>query len=240
MRRIGGVLGGMGPIATVDFMAKVIALTPANCDQQHVPLVVYQVPQIPDRSLAIMEGGDAPFPPMLLGLQRLAAAGAEFVVIPCISAHYWYKRLATSQTLPILHVADAVAIELELRAMRSLRLAILATRGTCRSGIFDGQFGDRAALDVPDEATQRLIDQAIDAVKAGQRELAADFAGDAAQQLLDSGADALVLACTELPVALEGNPVMDACVDSTLALARFCVAESCRENPSPDGASLTP
>jgi aspartate racemase len=117
--KIAGVLGGMGPLATVDFLSKVIALTPAECDQEHVPLLVHQVPQIPDRNRAILEGGDTRYAPMLLGLHRLAAAGAEFAVIPCNSAHHWYERLATSQSLKILHIADAVRPELQGRDMAS-------------------------------------------------------------------------------------------------------------------------
>ncbi len=96
-----GVLGGMGPLATVDFLAKVIAATPATCDQQHVPMIVHQVPQIPDRSTAILEGNNAPLAPMLAGLERLARAGAEVVAIPCNTAHHWYEPLTRLQRLPI-------------------------------------------------------------------------------------------------------------------------------------------
>lgn len=107
-RRLIGVLGGMGPAATIDFMAKIVMLTPAASDQEHVPLLVHDVPQIPDRSSAIAAGSDAPFLPMLAGLMQLARGGAEIIAIPCNTAHHWHERLARSCGVPLIHIADAV------------------------------------------------------------------------------------------------------------------------------------
>jgi aspartate racemase len=225
--RLVGVLGGMGPMATVDFLAKVVASTPAACDQEHVPLLAYQFPQIPDRSSAILRGSDEPFAPMLFGLQSLARAGAQLAVIPCNSAHHWHERLSKAQPLRILHIADAVKRELQQRATRPLRPAILATRGTLRSGVYEGRLGAAVAPPVAlDEATQTLVDQAIRAVKGGERQVAALAAREAADRALELGAEVLILACTELPVALDNDPISESCIDSTLALARLCVAES--------------
>jgi aspartate racemase len=226
--RLGGVLGGMGPLATVDFLTKVIEVTPARCDQDHIPLLVHQVPQIPDRSAAILAGNDAPFAPMLDGLRRLAAAGAQFAVIPCISAHHWYERLVDAQPLEILHIADAVLDELQARRAEAPRLALLATRGTLHSGIYTRRFGTRATLDLPGEPTQQLLDRAISAVKGGELSLASHCAEQAADQLLQAGAEALVLACTELPIAFHNSRHAALCVDSTRALARLCLATSYR------------
>lgn len=219
----------MGPAATVDFLEKVISLTPARCDQEHVPLLAYQMTQIPDRSAAILQGSDAPFAPMLNGLNRLALAGAQFAVIPCNSAHHWHERLSREQPLKILHIADAVRAELSSRGTRRLRPAVLATRGTLRSGVYEGRLGEDVLPTVPlDEATQTLVDEAIRLVKAGKQQAAALATRAAAHATLKRGADVLILACTELPVALQGDPILESCVDSTLALARLCVAESAR------------
>lgn len=225
-RRLIGVLGGMGPLATVDFLAKVVAATPATRDQEHVALMAYQLPQIPDRSAAILEGTDAPFAPMLSGLQRLASAGAQLAVIPCNTAHHWYDRLSSAQPLRILHIADAVKRELQQRSPRPLRPAILATRGTLRSRIYENRLGTEVAPVALDEAAQTLVDEAIRAVKGGQRRVAAQAAREATERALALGAQVLILACTELPVAMADDPLLESCVDSTLALARLCVAES--------------
>lgn len=237
--RLVGVLGGMGPQATVAFLAKVVEVTPATCDQEHVPLLVHQVPQIPDRSRAILSGSDAPFEPMLSGLKRLALAGATFAVIPCNSAHYWYERLMASQPLKILHIGDAVSIELQRRAISSCRVGILATRGTLRGGVYDGRLGEQVSSNVMlDEATQALVDQSILAIKTGQHGLAAVAARDAVVRARAQGVEVPILACTELPVALAEDPILETCIDSSLALAHYCVAVSCNGQES-DGPYRT-
>jgi aspartate racemase len=230
-RRLIGVLGGMGPMATIDFMSKVVALTPAGCDQEHTPLIVHQVPQIPDRSTAIMEGGDAPLQPMLAGLRRLARAGVELAVIPCNTAHHWHSQLSQLQELPLLHIAEAVRQELILRGAQNKQVALMATRGTHFAGIYSGRLGPAFEPLLPgDEAVQKLVDASIAAVKAGELTQARQAALEAAERLLSAGADVLILGCTELPVALADTVVQDRCIDSTLALARLCVNESMRDH----------
>ena len=228
--RLAGVLGGMGPLATVDFLSKVIGLTSAARDQEHIPLIVQQIPQIPDRAAAILEGSDAPFVPMLQGLQRLAAAGAEFAVIACNSAHYWHARLERAQPLPILHIADAVRDELQRTHPQGLRapLMVLGTRGLHASRIYQERIGDSVPLQTPPESIQQLIDASIRAVKAGEHERGSALAADAARRALDEGAESLLLACTELPIALRDAAAFAHCIDSTAALARQCIAESRR------------
>lgn len=214
-------------MATVDFLAKLVTLTPATRDQDHVPMVVIHMPQIPDRSTAILEGTDAPFPGLLRGMNRLATAGAQFAVIPCNSAHHWYERLADSQRLKILHIADAVLQELRDRASSAASVSVLATRGTIRSGFYAERLRTAGHGIVPvDPGTQLLIDQSIGATKAGRHEHAARFADEAARRALAAGAQTLILACTELPLALKDSASLDACIDSTMALARYSVAES--------------
>lgn len=226
-RRLIGVLGGMGPMATVDFLAKVVALTPAHQDQEHLPLIVHQVPQIPDRSSAILAGSDAPLEPMLDGLRRLALTGVELAVIPCNTAHHWYGQLAELQRLPLLHIAEAVRQELVLRQCRGKRVALMATRGTHRAGVYSGRLGrDFEPLLPIEEDVQALVDDSIAAVKAGDPRRARQAALEATGRLFFAGADVLILGCTELPVALADTTVNDKCIDSTLALARLCVREA--------------
>src|ERR1700733_12945883 len=95
-RALIGVLGGMGPAATIDFMIKMLKATTATNDQEHVPMIVHDVPQIPDRSTAIQNNSDEPWLPLLAGTLMLERAGAELIAIPCNTAHHWYERLARS------------------------------------------------------------------------------------------------------------------------------------------------
>src|SRR5690606_28553292 len=100
-----GVLGGMGPLATVDFLSKLIEETAAGRDDDHVPVVVYSVPQIPSRPAAIVSGGPSPLPAMLDGVRTLKGAGATVLAIACNTAHYWYDDLAAAAGIPIVHIA---------------------------------------------------------------------------------------------------------------------------------------
>lgn len=218
-RRTIGVLGGMGPAATVDFLAKIIAATPAARDQDHLPVIVRSVPQIPDRSAAILAGDDGPFRPMLDGLAMLEQAGAEVLAIPCNSAHHWHGRLARACGRPILHIAEAAAARLPPGPV-----GLMATRGTIAAGVYQDRLGAGRRLLLPDEAGQAQVDAAIAAVKAGRSGAApAEAAGRA---LLAAGARRLLLACTELPLAMAGGPLAGYCADATRALAEACVAAS--------------
>lgn len=225
-RRLIGVLGGMGPAATIDFMAKIVMLTPAARDQEHVPLLVHDVPQIPDRSSAIAAGSDAPFLPMLAGLMQLARGGAELIAIPCNTAHHWHERLARSCNVPLLHIADAV-VEMLGDTGPDETVALLATSGTVRAGLYQSRFAARhRELLLPDADTQALVDGAIAAVKGGDAEAGRTLAEATAERLLEAGAGRLLLACTELPIAFAGSRHAGRTIDATEALARACVRAS--------------
>jgi aspartate racemase len=101
-----GILGGMGPLATVDLMKKIIQQTPVRRDQDHVPLVVWSVPQVPDRQHALRGEGASPLPAMLEGIAALNGAGATRIAIACNTAHYWFDQLSAASAAPILHIAD--------------------------------------------------------------------------------------------------------------------------------------
>lgn len=219
-----GILGGMGPMATVDFMTKIISATPASVDQDHVPLIVYDVPQIPDRTQAILTHSDAPFEAMLTGVRMLETAGAAFIAIPCNTAHYWYDRLAQQSRIPILHIADAAREWLAAHAATG-RISLLGTRGTIATQIYQRRLADIDLL-IPSEPVQTLVDAAIAAVKANDLGQAHALAGRAALHLFDEGVDKLLLACTELPLAFASCDCVDRTIDATAALARACVAAS--------------
>jgi aspartate racemase len=222
-RRI-GVLGGMGPLATVDFMQKVIEATPAERDQDHVPMVVYSVPQIPDRVGAILAGTHEPFPAILAGLRTLEQAGAELIAMPCNTAHAWYDRLAASTDIDILHIADAVR---HRAGERREVIGLMATTGTVHAGFYQRYLttGERRVM-VPEPLVQAMIGKAIAAVKLNDIESARQHMLAASDMLFEAGADRLLLACTELPLAARSTPVQDRCLDATVCLAEACVVFS--------------
>lgn len=225
-----GVLGGMGPLATADFLKKLIAATPAQKDPDHVPVIVYSVPQIPDRVAPILRAtGPSPLPAMIEGVHTLEAAGAKSIAIPCITAHHWYDELCQAAQVPIIHIADATCAIMVAQGVRG-DVALLATDATLRSGFFQQrlQAAGFAVVLPSDEEMQELVLPAIACVKRHDMATALTLASEAVQRLLTRDLQRIVLACSELPPALEDADVSIAarCVDTLDALARACVAWS--------------
>jgi aspartate racemase len=222
-----GILGGMGPLATVDFMRKLIAATPATRDQEHIPCLVYNVPQVPDRALAVRGLGPSPLAALRAGVQTLVAGGAQLLAMPCNTAHLWYDDLCRESAVPFLHIADVtVGRALPLLA-QGARAAVLATRATREARLYESRFATCPTVDLMpvDEACQAQIDAAIRALKSGD-----DGAADAqfrqvSTRLRDAGATMQVLACTELPICAARQPVHGVRYhDTTAALAEACAA----------------
>ncbi len=219
-----GVIGGMGPLATADFFRKLIDGTPARDDDEHIPVLIHSVPQIPSRPAAILRGGPSPLPALLAARDRLLAAGATVLAMPCNTAHHWYDGLVAGCDVPFIHIVDAVA---DLLPAGAQALGIVATRATLQTQVFERRLSQRGiALAAPDESTyDRAVQPAIDAVKRGATREAGQLLEPVIAAALDRGAAAVVLACTELPIALDAieSPLRARCIDSTGALARACV-----------------
>lgn len=216
-----GVLGGMGPLATADFLAKLAHATPAKCDQEHFPITVDSTPQIPDRSAALEGRGEDPLPALLAGAARLHAAGCALIAMPCNTAHLWYDRLVAQAALPIVHIADAV--DAELGSAR--RVGLLGTSATIRHRLFPARLGEAREWLQPDSSElECLVMPGIAAVKAGDLPRGRELLVEAAQRLAGRGADVLVLGCTEIPLVLDAGNVAAPLLDATWALARHTIA----------------
>jgi aspartate racemase len=226
MSKLLGVLGGMGPLATVDFLQKLIEETPATRDQEHIPVIAYSVPQIPERPPAIIGNGASPLPHMLEGVRTLKRAGATAIAIACNTAHYWYDELARGGGVPILHIADAACDAFSGRAI--VRAGLIATDGTIAAGFYQSRLSARGieCLLCEDSSQRTQVLPAIECVKRNDLAGAHALALAAAQRLLARGAQAIILGCTEIPLAIDHAPgaVGAQCVDATRALARACVA----------------
>ena len=220
-----GVLGGMGPLATVDFLAKLAAATPATRDQDHLRVLTLSDPTIPDRTEAILSGNEQPvFIKLRANAQRLVDAGANAVVIPCNSAHHWFERLEAAVASRFLHIADAVVAELARRHLSDARVAVLGTPATLMSGFYSRRL--RAAGHTPIELPCERIDRvmsSIRAVKGGHPEAAGAILQPEVDALLGEGA-VVLLACTELPIAYGAIDAAEPrLVDATDALVTACL-----------------
>jgi aspartate racemase len=229
-----GVLGGMGPLATIDFMHKVLAATPADADQDHVPLIVSSIPQVPDRTAAFRGEGASPLAAMIASGRRLVRAGASLVVIPCNTAHLWFDDLQSALGLTMLHLVDA-ALEDAIASVGShATIGLLCTDATLASGLYMNRTPQvRWALPTAHEMLDWVM-PGIQAVKAGELDRGGELLGVAAQALVRRGAQALVLGCTEVPLVLGPSNAPVPVIDATASLARRVVAWSLAErNPAP-------
>jgi aspartate racemase len=221
-----GVLGGMGPAATIDFMAKLVRLTAAAHEQDHLPLVVVSDPRVPDRVGPIVEGrGRSPLPALLAGVRALERAGAQAIAIPCHTAHFWYDDLAAATALPILSIVDAALAELARLKVPKGPLGLLATEATVTAGLYQERLaaaGYPPLIPAPAIMANNVL-PAIALVKQGRGADAAPLLGRALAHLNAAGAPYVLLACTELPLALPAAP-LPCCIDATQALARACLA----------------
>ncbi|WP_413737866.1 aspartate/glutamate racemase family protein [Sodalis sp. RH21] len=217
-----GVLGGMGPLATVDLLQKIIEETPAQSDQQHAPVVAWNVPQIADRQRALAGTGPSPLPDLLHGLAQLNRVGASHILIACNTAHHWYDQLAAASAAPLLHIADATSESLRLHPAG--RVGLIATHGTLDAGWFQRRFaalGSETLSPLPHEMDDWFVPGCY-AVKRGELRRGGELLGQLAGALVARGAERLVLACTEVPPALTavGSPWLSISIDPTRALAQ--------------------
>lgn len=222
-----GILGGMGPMATVDFMRKLVDATSAVRDQDHPAALVLQACEIPDRTQAILESGPDPLPAMAAGLRRLEAAGATRIAIPCNTAHHWHGALQARTALPILHIVEAVADALSAKGHRGGPIGLLATSGTLKAGIYPERLA-RFGFTCHAPEDQDAVMRAIRLVKAGAVAEGGTLLRAQAKGLIAAGCGQVVLACTEIPFALaaSGEGFGDDCLDATQALAEACVLAS--------------
>jgi aspartate racemase len=224
MARTVGVLGGMGPRATADFFQKLIDLTPARRDQDHLRVIIDNNPGIPDRSRHILEGGEDPTPALVATARNLERAGADFLVIPCNTAHHFLDAVRRSVRIPVLDITEVVAE----RAGGLGRVGLLATRATVAAGLYQRALARRGCeVLAPSEACQELVNRAIFAVKAG--DLSSRVRGwvrEAGQELVERRAEALVLGCTEVPLVVDPREWPVPVLDSTALLAEAAVREA--------------
>ena len=221
-----GVLGGVGPLATVYLMQRVIELTQAASDQEHVNMVVLNHAAIPDRTAFLLgRSTDDPLPVLLEDARALSAAGAAFIVMPCNTAHYYYDTLAESVDVPFVNLI-AETLERARRQVDGLRtVGVLATDGTLAVGVY-AKAAAAIGLDavVPDRKVQAdVMDMIYAGVKAG-RPVARARLDAAIDHLRDKGAQAIVLGCTELSIlARDFELDVPDVVDSLDTLARRTV-----------------
>ncbi len=224
--KVVGVIGGMGPDATVDFMARVLAATPADKDQDHVRMVVEHNPHIPSRQLAMRGEGQDPGPVIAAMAARLESAGADFIVMPCNLAHAWQGDIVSAISIPFVSIIDVTVSSAMSRSGKDSAIGLMTTPGCFSAGLYQQALADvgrPVITQTPDELQVTM--SFVEKIKAGERSQAvADGLRGVADTLIGRGAKVLIAACTELPLVLNESMFDVAFISSTDVLARKTVA----------------
>jgi aspartate racemase len=247
--RVLGVLGGMGPLASAQFMLRLTLLTPAQRDQDHIPAVLWSDPRVPDRTRGRLSGGDDPLPWLLKGIAGLRAAGCGAIAIPCNTAHGWYQEMLDAAGVPILHIVDAAAEDLRRIGIAPSRntaapagdrvasetsipcqplIGLMGTQATLNMRLYQDRLGLQGwdCITPSQEQMDRLISPAIALVKANRVAEAYAPLAKVVNDLASRGAAAVVLGCTEIPLGILAGPADGLhvpVVDTIDALARAAI-----------------
>lgn len=231
-----GILGGMGPEATLSLFGLIIKATPATCDQEHIPVIINNNPIIPDRTRHLVYNEESPLPYLLEGAKMLEGCGAGMILIPCNTAHFYVPMIEKEISVPVLHMPQLACAHIAAEARVSgatfpeqgVPVGILATTGTIRTGLYQG-FLDKNGLCpvIPTETEQEsLVMEAVygkEGVKAGFHDKPAKLLSEAASILVSRGARYIIAGCTEIPLVLSREMVTVPLVNSMEVLANKAV-----------------
>ena len=225
-----GVLGGMGPEATNRLCARITQLTPAARDQEHIPVICYNNPRIPSRLDAVVHDAHSPLPELIRTARVLEAAGANFLVLPCNSAHTYLAELQASVGIAIINMVDEVARAIRREMPEIREVGVMASTPTINNRLYHEALADQyIEINVPTEEQQEQVIEAIHGehgVKAGFIIEPARILTTIGEQIMSTGAEAIVVGCTEISVAFAQHPPAFKCIDSLDVLARVAVEKA--------------
>ena len=223
MEPIIGILGGMGPEATVELFRMIIELTPAKTDQEHFRILIDNNPKVPDRTAGIRGDGEDVLPVLVDSGRTLQDAGADFLAIPCNTAHYWLEELRQSLSIPVIDMVGEAALAVSRHTPSIESVGLLATTGTVEVGLYQQALNvNNIRVLLPDEEEQNRVMEAIYKVKA------ADYTGkenivNIGDRLIAQGAGGIVLGCTEIPLLVGQDDFKCPVINPLEVLARKAI-----------------
>ncbi len=227
-----GILGGLGPAASVLFYKLITEHTAASCDADHLNIILMSAANTPDRSRFIMGKSDtSPLPFMIEDVQKLISVGAEIIAIPCNTAHYFFEEIQKSSPVPVLNIVEETVALAKKAGAASI--GILATTGTVLAGAYQ-LAAEKAGISciLPEKEDQEALMHLIyDEIKtAGTPNYDKFYA--IADRLLKRGADMLILGCTELSLIPKDErhlayPFMDSLLVLTAKSIVTCGKKPC-------------
>ena len=230
-QRIVGIIGGMGPLATADLIAKITHHTPVTREQDHLRLLIDSNPAIPDRNEAVRGSGPSPGPAMVESARLLERSGAELLAIACNTAHHWLDDVAGAISIPVIGMVD-VTVRAAV-ARDPARVGVMAITACLATSMYQDRLVASGIESITlDEAEQSAFTRTIAEIKAeGSTEgLRASMARHA-EALIDAGAEVLIAGCTEIPIVLGEADLGVPVISSTDELARAIVAAARGASP---------
>ena len=227
-QKIIGILGGMGPEATLDLFQKIIKLSPAGKDQDHFRIIIDNNPKIPDRTAAILGKGENPLPALQETAQNLEKAGADFIIMPCNTAHYFISEIQKSIKIPILNMIKETAHHVKSIFPSVKNIGLLATKGTYKTKLYNSFFNAKnIEILIPTPPEQDKIMDLIFMVKSGilSEEMKSQIINISEEQI-KKGAQAIIAGCTEIPLILKDKDIKVPIIDPTNILAKRAVEEA--------------
>jgi aspartate racemase len=220
-----GVIGGMGPAAGFHFCSLLVELTESGRDQDHVPVLCYSNTQVPDRTKAILHNGPDPLPELVRSAQTLQAAGADFLVMPCNTAHHYYDAIVPHLEIPFLHMILEMIMAAKRQYGRVRRVGLLATSGTVAMELYHRPLRENGmeVLTPEAEVQDQAVMTAINEIKAGRRGRPAAELARVAYSLVERGAQWVIAGCTEIPLALQQSEVSVPLLDPMRLLAELAL-----------------
>lgn len=228
-----GILGGLGPEATVDLYKKIISETPAKTDQEHIETIIISNPKIPDRTQAILYGGESPIKTMISTAKTLEAIGVSTILIPCNTAHYFLNDIQKEISVPIINMIKETVQNIKEKYPKVKSVGILATTGTIKSKIYQKELekeGFKVIISEQD-VQENFIMEAIygtKGIKAGLKKKPRTLLKYAALHLANKGAQIIIKGCTEIAIVLNKKNCKQVLIDPAKILAKKAV-KICRE-----------
>ena len=227
-----GIMGGMGSRSTCDLFQKIIDLTDAHTDRDHLHIIIDNNTQIPDRTEYILGSGEDPRVEMIKSAIKLEMMGIDYMAIPCNTAHYFYDDIVKYTNVKIIHVIKETAIFLKKTNPNKKDYLLLSTKGTYKTEIYQKSF-DEYSLNIiePDESDKEILMDWIYGVKSSNFDVSKEEYESLVYKYIDKDDISVILGCTELPLLAEAiNIGEESYINPTLLLAKKCVELAKEEN----------
>ncbi|MEG2786372.1 MAG: amino acid racemase [Romboutsia sp.] len=220
-----GIIGGMGTVATIDLFNKIVLETNAKSDKEHIHILIDNNTQIPDRTSFILGKGEDPTNEILKSAKNLEKIGADFLAIPCNTAHYFYETIKLNVKIDILNMIEETAKSIKLNKID--KVGLLATTGTIKASVYESIFSKYdIEIITPNYYGQRVIMDFIYGIKEGKVNFDKEAIINVFEYFKEHNISNVILGCTELPVGVSMLGIEGDFIDPTSILAKVCVKKS--------------